>query len=83
MHEEQSFPSDHALFHDPTNGESIQVVRHCIQKDMRATGIYTSEKVKGVTEIVAIHLFARGLQSAPAHQRVLEMGDKTLAKAAA
>lgn len=64
------------------DGESIQAYRHRIQKEMRACDLTNSSSVDDVLNAVAVHLFARGLQSPYTRQKVLEKGDNTLAKVA-
>ena len=63
-------------------GESVQAFRHRVQKEMRTCNLTKTAKLEEVVEAVTVHLFARGLSSAAAKQRVLETGDKTLADAA-
>ena len=72
-----------ALFAISQRNESTQAFRHRVQKDMRSCGLTTSAKVDNIVEAVGVHLFARGLNSASARQRVLETGDKTIGDAAA
>ena len=64
------------------DGESVQAFRHRIRKEMRTCDLTTTASVGDVVETVGVHLFARGLKSSSARQRVLEQGDKTLADAA-
>ena len=60
----------------------MQAFRHRVQREMRTCNPTKTVKLEEVVEAVAVHLFARGLSSAAAKQRVLETGDKTLADAA-